>query len=163
MRRAAPWVAAVLMTALPVGACAREPDNLRLVHADAFSILFLPDAGAHRQRLDTPAQVRTITFFETPTQLGQGSEWDTRISVVRVDCDTGTIGNLRHQTLLGEVVVGEVTPPFRMRKPNGPEQAAVLTYLCQPDAETSQIIAADMAEARVWAMAAYAAMPDHRR
>ena len=137
------------------GGPADAGERLRLVHADEFSIVFMPEQHAFPRAQASPFDVRTVTIFETPALLGQVSEWDVRISQTRIDCQAGLIGDRAHRIFLGETPVDETTPPFRMQRPNGPEKTAILAYACHRTPASSEILVDDIAAARVWAADAY--------
>ncbi len=154
---------ASLIAAIAAGACqAKEPGGLRLIYAEPFGIVFMEDAPLDRARPGAPVEVRTWSFFDEPERPGRGPGWNTRITLARVDCQTRTLSPLHHQVFQGDVLVNEVTPPFRMQPPNGPEKAAVLTWVCDPEEEPIEIVVDDLAAARDWADAAWPTMnPDH--
>ncbi|MGA0546153.1 hypothetical protein ACO2Q1_12840 [Brevundimonas sp. VNH65] len=136
-------------------ATSEADEQLRLVHADEFSIVFMPEQHAFPRMQASPVDVRTVTIFETPALLGQVSEWDVRISETRIDCQAGLIGDRAHRIFLGETPVDETTPPFRMQRPNGPEKAAILAYACHPTPASADILVDDIPAARAWAADAY--------
>ncbi len=156
-------IAALLVAALPTGACgASETGGLRLVHADEFSILFMEDASPGRARPGGPVEVQTWTFFGEPDRPGRGPGWDTRISRVRVDCQAGMMSPLNHRVFQGETPVDDVTPPYRMQAPTGPEKTATLAWVCEPDRMPTETVVNDLAAARLWADAAWPTLRANR-
>lgn len=131
-------------------------ERLQLVHADEFSIVFMPEQHTTQGPPAMPVEVRSVTVFETPVRLGQVSEWDVRISETRIDCQAGLIGDRRHKIFLGETPVDETVPPFRMQRPNGPEKAAILAHVCDPEQVPPGLVFDGIGAARVWASQAYA-------
>lgn len=163
MRRALSVLAASLIAALaPQVAKTQAPERLRLVHADAYSIIFMRDHAGNEGRPSQPFDIRTFTFFETPLLLGQVSEWDVRVSETRVDCQTGLLSDVRHQIFLNETPVDETTPPFRMQRPNGPAKAAIFAYACRSETVASDTLVDDLTAARIWATDAYQRMKTAR-
>tara|TARA_R110002167_G_scaffold15735_7_gene62558 strand:- start:531 stop:1445 length:915 start_codon:yes stop_codon:yes gene_type:complete len=146
---------AVLMAGLPADGAAMAPSDLRLVHQDEFSIVFMRDTDADGTRSDGPTEVMTWAFFDKSARLTRAWGWDGRISRVRIDCDAGQMAALHHQTFVDLEPVEEVTPPYRMGPPIGVEKAAVLNQVCRPQAAASVTTVADFAAARAWADSAY--------
>lgn len=145
------------------GGPADAGERLRLVHADEFSIVFMPEQHTTQGPPAMPVEVRTVTIFETPALLGQVSEWDVRISQTRIDCQAGLIGDRAHRIFLGETPVDETTPPFRMQRPNGPEKRAVLAHACGAEPAPGEVLVDDIPAARVWAAEAYLKMRASQR
>lgn len=153
------WATAATLAALIAGlsatGAAAEPGDLRLVHQDEFSIVFMRDVGPDGAPSDGTTEVTTWAFFDKSGRLTRAWGWDGRISRVRVDCDAGHMAALHHQTFVDLEPATEVTPPYRMGPPIGVEKAAVLNQVCNPEAAASGTTVADFAAARAWADQAY--------
>ncbi len=155
---ATPATLVALMTGLPATVAAMGPDDLRLVHQDEFSIVFMRGSAAGLAPADGPTEVTTWAFFDKSARLTRAWGWDGRISRMRIDCDAGHMAALHHQIFVDLEPVSEVTPPYRMGPPIGVEKAAVLNQVCNPEAAASATIVTDFAAARAWADNAYLEM-----